>query len=698
MTMMTMTDAAGDFLSYKVNLISLQLKKSDGTLVETLPATTAVDFVELIDLTEILSARQIPAGEYVAAQVTVDYTNATIMVDDGTGTGVAVKPVDSTGAALGQLQLTVQLDNKNDLKVSAATASRIAFDFNLLASNVVDLTAKTDTVSPTLVASVVPVDNKQIRVRGGISAVDTANSDYSVNIDPFHDHDGDKLSPLVVHTTDTTTFEINGQPFAGAAGLAQLATLPAGTMAVALGSLQTSDQTFTATSVLASSSAEGGGFDHIFGNVVARSGNTLTIHGARMDSRGGDNDDFMAGNSTVTIAAATAVTAADQSSATPAHTIAEISVGSLIDAFGTASKDSSGKVTLDATSGRVRLDLTQVQGALVGSSSGNITLNLKAIDRQPVSLFSFAGTGSASGVNTDPTKYVVRTGALDVSPFSVGQALLGIGFVGPFGKTPPDFNAVTLANVVMGNNDNNNCNGNSGGSGNNNCVCNDNSGGSNNNNCVCNDNSGGSGNNNCMCNGDSGGSGNNNCMCNGNSSGNDNCMCNGNSGGSGNDNCMCNGNSGGSGNDNCMCNGNSGGSGNNNCVNNPASAELDIDWSNPGTTKPFKSLTATALDLDVTNSNIGSDHEIEMPSQNLDIKSLGTDVSIAGAGSNMTLFAINRGNGREIDNFASFADFEAALSADLNGTTTASRLTAEGVYDVGSNTFTAQRVTILLSN
>ena len=634
MVMMTMTDAAGDFLAYKVNLVSLQLKKSDGTLVETLPATTAVDLTQLIDLSEILSARQIPVGEYVAAQVTVDYTKATIMVDDGTGTGVAVMPVDSTGAALGQLQMMVQLDNKNDLKVNAATPSRIAFDFNLRASNVVNLTAKTDTVSPTLAASVVPVDNKQTRVRGEISAVDTANSDYTINVDPFHDHDGNKLSPLVVHTTDTTTFEINGQPFAGAAGLAQLATLPSGTITVALGNLQASDQTFTATSVLAGSSAEGGGFDHVVGNVIARTVNTLTIHGARMDGRGGgDDDDFIAGNSTVNIAAATAVTAAGQSSATPAHTIAEISVGSLIEAFGTASQDSSGKVTLDATAGRVRLDFTQVQGALSASGSGNITLALKTIDRQPVSLFNFAGTGAAGGVNTDPTKYVVTTGALDVSQFSMGEALLSIGFVSSFGMAPPDFKAVTVASVVMGGNDNN-CDGNSG-----------------DNNCMCPDSSGGGGNN-CMCNGDGGGDGNNNCMCTGN-----------------------------------------------NCVNNAVTtAELDIDWSNPGTTKPFKSLSATGLDLDVTNSSIGGDHEIDTPSQTIDIKSLATDVSLAGTGSGMTLFVINRGNGRETDSFGSFADFEAALSADLNGTTTALRLTAEGVYNAAGSSFTSQRITILLSN
>jgi hypothetical protein len=683
MGMMTITDAAGDFLAYKVKLVSLQLKKSDGTLVETLPASTTVDFAQLVDLTEILSARQIPPGDYVAAQVTVDYTSATIMVDDGTGTGVAVKPVDSSGAALGLLQLMVQLDNKNDLNISAAKASRIAFDFNLLASNMVNLTAKTDTVSPTIVASAVPIDNKQIRVRGEISTVDTANSDYTVNVDPFHDNDGNKLSPLVVHTTDSTTFEINGKPFAGAAGLAQLAALPADTVAVAFGNVQAGDQTFTATAVLAGSSAEGGGFDHIVGNVVARNGDTLTIHGARMDGRDGndnDDDEFMPGNSTVTVAAATSVTAEGQSSATPAHTIAEISVGSLIDAFGTATKDNSGRVTLDATAGRVRLDLTHVQGSLLGSGSGNITLNLNSIDRQPVSLFSFAGTGS--GADTNPSKYVVATGGLSVSSFSVGQLMLGIGFVNPFGKAPPDFSAGTVASVNMGGD----CDGNS------NCACPDSSG-SGNNNCMCPDNSGG-GNNNCMCNGNSGGSGSNNCMCNGNSggSGSNNCMCNGDGMGDGSGNCMCNGDGNGDG------SGNSGGSGNNNCPINAVSAQLDIDWGNSGTTKPFKSLTATALDLDVTNGSIGSNHEIETNPQNIDLKSLATDVSLMGAGSGMTLFSITGQHGQETRNFGSFADFEAALAASLDGTTTALRLTADGMYDAASNTFTAPRITILLSN
>jgi hypothetical protein len=521
----------------------------------------------------------------------------------------------------------------------------------LLASNMVDLASKTDTVSPILAASIAPIDNKQIRVRGGLAAVDIADSDYTVNVDPFHDHDGGKLSPLVVHTSATTTFEINGTPMAGAAGLALLATLPANTITAAFGTLQTADQSFTATTVFAGSSVEGG-FDHMTGSVVARRGNTLTVHGARMnDHDGGDNDDFIAGNTTVTIAVSTRVTVQGQSSATPAHGIAEISVGSLIDAFGTASRDNAGKLSLDATAGRVRLDFTHVQGALSSSSTGNITLNLKTIDHQPVSLFSFTGTGSATGVDTNPHQYVVTTGALDLSQFALGGSVVGIGFVNPFGATPPDFTAVTLAGL-FGDDDND--------------ACIDNSGGG---------NGGGDGDGN-------GGNGNGGGDGNGGGSGD------GNGGGSGDGN-----GNGGDGNGNGNSDGNNG-----DCGHVGKRAQMDIDWSNSGATMPFKALSAADLDLDVSNASIGSKHRIQVDPQDVDIRSLSSDLSITGSSSGMTLYAIAKRHGGATYNFASFSDFEAALAADLDGTTTALRLTADGAYDSATNTFTAQRITILLSN
>jgi hypothetical protein len=38
------------------------------------------------------------------------------------------------------------------------------------------------------------------------------------------------------------------------------------------------------------------------------------------------------------------------------------------------------------------------------------------------------------------------------------------------------------------------------------------------------------------------------------------------------------------------------------------------------------------------------------------------------------------------------------LAADLDGTIKALRLTAQGQYEAATNTFTAQRITILLTN
>ncbi len=443
----TLTDAAGDFLSYKVDLLSLQLKQGDGTVVETLPITTTVDFAKLVNLSEILSAKQIPAGNYVSAQVTVDFTNASILVDDGSGNPVAVAAVDSTGAAVGKLQLDVQLDQQHQLAIKSGKSSRIAFDFNLLASNTVNLGAKNVTVSPVLVASVVAPDKKEIRIRGSLVSVDATAGTYTANVQPFNEKSDDSTSPLVVHTNDSTAFEINGRSLTGAAGLAELAMQPAGTMTVAYGMLQGTDQSFAATRVRAGDSVEGGGMDQLSGDVIARNGNTLTLHAAEFEDRDG-NEQFQSLDATVTVADATAVTTDTVSAGSAVHTTAELSVGSHIVAFGTAATDASGKVTLDATTGRVRLEFTRLSGTASEVGTNQITVTLTSIDRMPISLFDFSGTGATSTQNSDPAKYVIATGNLPLDAFTVGGATQSIGFVTPFGTAPPDFNAITLSNAT----------------------------------------------------------------------------------------------------------------------------------------------------------------------------------------------------------------------------------------------------------
>lgn len=438
--MITITDAAGDFLDYTVDVTSLQLKKANGTVVQTLPVTSRIDFTQLVDLNEVLSIGQIPNGEYVSATVNVDFTNASIIVDDGSGAGVNVTPVDSTGAHLTQVALNVQLDNRNHLMISPGRIAHLSFDMNLAASNTVDMTAHTVTVSPFVVASVVPPDSRDTRARGRLASVDVSGNSYTIDVRPFHER-SHSLGQLVVHTTSTTSFEIDGAVFTGTTGLTQLSSLTNQPMTIAFGTLTTSDHTFTARRVLAGTSVEDQRRDILSGNVLSRTGNTLVVGGARLDM-GDDDEEFEHGQVTLTVGTGTRVTRAGQGSGT--FSIADISVGQRIQAFGDLARDSSGKATMDATAGLVRLDYTRLFGTVTNKASGALTLALTSIDGRAPSRFNFAGTGATAAQDANPASYEVATGALDATGLAAGMYTRLFGFVTPFGMAPPDFRADTL--------------------------------------------------------------------------------------------------------------------------------------------------------------------------------------------------------------------------------------------------------------
>src|SRR6185295_12326887 len=185
-------------------------KKANGTLVETLPATTRIDFAQLVDLTEFFTAATIPNGDYVAATLRLDYTNADITVEQN-GAPVAARAVDASGAALGAVDVRVRLDNRHHLVVAPGRPSLFTLDFNLAATNVVDLTTTpaTATVRPALVASLELVDQKDLRLRSPLVSVDKTTSSYVVDVRPFNLRD-QRFGQVTVHTDSNTTFEIDG--------------------------------------------------------------------------------------------------------------------------------------------------------------------------------------------------------------------------------------------------------------------------------------------------------------------------------------------------------------------------------------------------------------------------------------------------------------------------------------------------------
>lgn len=438
----TMTDAPGDFLSYTVDVTSLKLRRADGTEVQTLPTTSRIDFTELVDLDEVISAGQIPAGVYVAATLNLDYGTAEILVEDDSGEPLAVTPVDADGQPRGAVEMLVRLDERNHLRINAGRTAYLAFDLNLEASNTVSLQEATVTVSPFIVASVVPQPEREKRVRGRLASVDVAGSSYTIDVRPFHVRTS-STGQLVVHTTSATTFEVNGEVSTGAAGLTALAALTDAPMVVAFGTLQLSDYSFTAQRVLAGSSLADSRRDFLTGNVLARDGNTLQVAGARLVRRDG-RFGFVRGPVTLLVGPDTRVTRAAQGAGS--FDIDDISVGQRVQARGDVSGDLESGVTMDATGGAVRMDFTRLFGTVTDRSVGALALALElhSIDGRNPARFDFTGTGMTPELDADPANYEVATGVLDSLALAEGSFARLFGFVTPFGMAPPDFTARTM--------------------------------------------------------------------------------------------------------------------------------------------------------------------------------------------------------------------------------------------------------------
>ena len=451
----TLTDAPGDFLSYIVTVDSLQLTRSDGTVVQTLPVKTTVDFAQLVNLSEVVSAAQIPAGSYVSASITLDYSAATIVVDNGSG-GVTIaanqiidgQTMQPLVAPNSTMTLNLSLPSNAPLIITHGTVANLALDFNLSASNTISpspTSPTTVTVNPVLTGSLVPDQTRQIRVRGALASVNTSAGTYDVDVHPFDDGGGDS-GQITVTTTASTTFTIDGVNSTGAAGLAQLAALSAGTMTAAYGTLDRPTMTFTASNVLAGTSVPGSVGDGVQGTVLSRSGNTLTIaNGDEMQAQATDQIHYVH-QLTATIASGTSVSALGQSGPL---TIQAISAGQRIEITGTLSTDSAGNTTLDATAGSAVLLPTRITGTLSAIATGAATLALQSIDGQAAASFDFAGTGATSAQDAVASAYTVAIPqALSTSGLNQGAPVGFIGVVTPFGSAPPDFDAVTLVDFA----------------------------------------------------------------------------------------------------------------------------------------------------------------------------------------------------------------------------------------------------------
>lgn len=459
-----LTDAEGEFATYTVDVLSLKLTKANGAVVETLPLKTRVDFSQYTDMTEFLTAATVPGGVYVKASMVLDYSNADIWVENASGEAVKVDNIiDSEGSPLSQLEVSVQLEDRNRLLIVPGVPSHLTLDYDLKASNNVvfdNAGNPTQTVEPFLLADLEPERPKVHRLRGPLAGVDVDVNKFEVIIRPFHhlidaDHRRD-FGTLDVVTTNSTIFDINGESYEGQSGLVALDAEPLFTAIVVIGDLKLHPRRFEAREVYAGSSVPGGDLDVVTGNVIARSGDSLTVKGATLVR----TDGSVIFNDHVTVNLGDMTTVKRQLSIANTYSIDDVSVGQRIRVFGTLTNDNASQLEMDAgvnNVGWLQMRLTTLRGTVVGMAVIQVVptpevpfvVNLQAIDGRRVGLFDFNGTGTTSENDANPLMYEIDEGSLDVSGLADGAPVKVRGFVRPFGQAPKDFEAQSVVDVTQ---------------------------------------------------------------------------------------------------------------------------------------------------------------------------------------------------------------------------------------------------------
>lgn len=435
----SLTDAEGDFTQYKVDILELKLYRADGSIIETMPATTTLDFAQYVDVTEFLTIATVPSGNYKKVEVTLDFSNAEISVENAAGDSVPATAVDENNAPLGMVTVTSTINGNSGFTIAPGVPSSLSIDFNLEASNQVvmatDGNSATVTVNPVLVADTEMDDEKIRRLRGLLDSVDETNASFIVDIRPFrirHNTHGE----MTVLTDSNTVYEIDGTSYDADTGLAVLALLDVNTPVIVLGNFNMTLKTYTAVEVYAGSSVPWDKQDVVKGSVIARSGNTLTVLGATLEFADGHfvfHDEI-----TVTIDDSTAVT---RQGSDASFTIADLSVGQRVEILGDVSTDNT---TLDATTdGLVRMRYSDIAGSVVEVSP--LVVDLQTYNQRNISQYDFSGTGVDAANDADPAQYQVNSGSLSLDGMAINDPIKLRGFPTPFGTAPEDFTATTLA-------------------------------------------------------------------------------------------------------------------------------------------------------------------------------------------------------------------------------------------------------------
>ncbi len=430
------TDAEEDFVTYAVDVTSLLLEKSNGVTVETVPLSTRIDFTELTDVSEFLTIATVPEGVYESAVLTMDFTTADIVVQDADGNGVNADVVDEDGNPIGVFQVRLSLTTSDVIRISPNVPAAFSLDFDLDASNEIDLTTTPPvvTVQPFLLATPELDRDREHRVRGVLASVDEIDSTVTLKVRPFRHRDGD-FGRFTFSVDEDTQYEVDGSGYTGSPGLSAMGMLAENTPVITQG--QITDSGLLAKTVLAGSSVPWSNSDVIRGIVTARSGDVLILQGARVEFS--DGRDVFRGSHSVIVGENTTVSALGVDTAD--LNLDSISVGQRVIVFGEVLDDE----TFDASEGRVRMAVNQLTAQVVEADP--LAVDLFYLNGRRPQLFDFSGTGVTASEDADPDYYQIDTSTLGLGGIENGDLVRVYGLINDFGMAAPDYNARTVVDV-----------------------------------------------------------------------------------------------------------------------------------------------------------------------------------------------------------------------------------------------------------
>ena len=456
-TTLTAADDSGQFASYIVTIDSVVLTGQLNGAISAVAVPEIVDFTKLTNLSELWATASLPVDTYTSALITLDYTNAQISVMVN-GAPVKVNVVDPSGVTPTTIAINVTLDKSNQLTLqptfATSNALRLALNYDISASNKVNLTTSppTLTVKPFISVATTAADNKLIRVRGPLINSSVGAGTYTVVVRPFFD-EVNSLGTNTIFNDANTVYTLGGVTYVGTPGITALSQTSAGSTETAAYTTFEPTPTlqpgliagiFHSKYVVAGGTLEDFFTDGLEGDVIARSGNTLTVRGGTLVANAAQVVQYENLDSQVTVGPGTQVTADGISSTLGTLNYNSIAVGQHITARGLYSLSSAGVTLLDSTgsaadTGSVRLQSTELFGSLISSAAGGLQLNLSSIENWPASVYNFAGNGAGAAQDPTAANFAVNTGALTLPTAAAGDPLWIDGYVAPFGSAPPDF-------------------------------------------------------------------------------------------------------------------------------------------------------------------------------------------------------------------------------------------------------------------